>query len=113
MSVYPGEGLRAMGSTRRIRALERASRADPGSYRIHMRVATAQAERGNCRSARKHAEAARYLYPRAPEPRRGHEPGDCRKLRPGDDARTLYGDLRTVLGDSLNDRPRRSRLYSG
>ncbi len=69
MSVYPEEGMRA-GPIRRIRAMERASRADPGSYRLHMRVATAQAERGNCRSARKHAEAARYLYPRAPEPAR-------------------------------------------
>jgi len=70
MSVYPDEGLRAMGAAGRVRALERASRADPGSYRLHMRVATAQADRGNCRSARKHAEAARYLYPRAPEPAR-------------------------------------------
>jgi O-antigen ligase len=63
MSVYPDGG-------RLLRWVERAARADPGSYRLHMRAATLNADRGNCRRARAHAEAARYLYPRAPEPGR-------------------------------------------
>ncbi|MFN2567598.1 MAG: O-antigen ligase family protein [Gemmatimonadaceae bacterium] len=67
MSLYPEEGLRA-SPVRRLAAIRRASRADPGSYRIHMRAAKALAERGNCSEARKHARAARHLYPRAPEP---------------------------------------------
>jgi hypothetical protein len=70
MSVYPDGGLRARGPIAHLRAIERASRADPGSYRLHMRAATGHADRGNCRRARVHAEAARYLYPRAPEPGR-------------------------------------------
>jgi O-antigen ligase len=70
MSVYPELGMRAMGPLAHLRAIERASRADPGSYRLHMRAAVGHADRGNCRRARVHAEAARYLYPRAPEPGR-------------------------------------------
>jgi hypothetical protein len=70
MSVYPDGGLRARGPIAHRDAVERASRADPGSYRLHMRAATINADRGNCRRARVHAEAARYLYPRAPEPGR-------------------------------------------
>ncbi|MDQ3950452.1 MAG: O-antigen ligase family protein [Gemmatimonadota bacterium] len=68
MSVYPERGLRALGPIAHLRAVERASRADPGNYRLHMRAATGHADRGNCRRARAHAEAARYLYPHAPEP---------------------------------------------
>jgi hypothetical protein len=63
MSVYPDGG-------RLLRGVERAARADPGSYRLHMRAATMNADRGNCRRARVHAEAAKYLYPRAPDPGR-------------------------------------------
>ena len=70
MSVYPELGLRRMSPMAYRTAIERAARADPGSYRLHMRAATVNAERGNCGGARKHAEAARYLYHRAPEPRR-------------------------------------------
>jgi O-antigen ligase len=70
MSVYPDGGLRARGPIANLRAIERASRADPGNYRLHMRAATGHADRGNCGRARVHAEAARYLYPRAPEPGR-------------------------------------------
>jgi O-antigen ligase len=68
MSVYPEPGLHALRPRERLRALERASRADPGSYRLHMRAALAQAERGDCRRARAHAHSARRLYPEAPEP---------------------------------------------
>jgi O-antigen ligase len=70
MSLYPDGGLRRRSPLGELRAIERASRADPGSYRLHMRAATRLADRGNCRRARVHAEAARYLYPRAPEPAR-------------------------------------------
>ena len=70
MSVYPELGLRRMSPMAYRTAIERAARADPGSYRLHMRAATVNAERGNCGRARVHAEAARYLYHRAPEPRR-------------------------------------------
>ena len=68
LALYPEAGR--VGSTAHLRAIERASRADPGSYRLHMRAANGHAQRGNCRRARVHAEAARYLYPRAPEPAR-------------------------------------------
>jgi len=70
MSVYPERGPRARGPIAYVRAVERAARADPGSYRLHMKAATTLAERGRCRDARKHAQAARHLYPRAPEPGR-------------------------------------------
>ena len=50
--------------------LEQASRMDPGSYRIHMRLAEAYTRRGSCERARRHALAARKLYPSAPGPRR-------------------------------------------
>jgi O-antigen ligase len=50
--------------------LEMAVRADPGSYRIRMRLAQAYAETRLCNRARPQAMAARALYPSAPEPRR-------------------------------------------
>jgi hypothetical protein len=54
----------------RTTTLERASLLDPGSYRIHMRLAQAWVGRGNCQRARPHARAARRLMPNAGEPRR-------------------------------------------
>ena len=57
------------GSTRSSE-VERASALDPGSYRIHMRLAEAYARRGSCTNVRVHAGAARALYPNAPAPRR-------------------------------------------
>jgi len=50
--------------------LERASTLDPGSYRIHTRLAQAYRARGDCRHAVPHARAARALFPNAAEPRR-------------------------------------------
>ncbi|GEM_PF-193854 len=50
--------------------LELASRADPGSYRIHLRLAEAYEKGRACSRSRVHARAARALYPSAPEPRR-------------------------------------------
>jgi O-antigen ligase len=51
-------------------AMERASRVDPGSYRIHMLLAQSWQEAGRCDRARPHAEAARSLFPNYPAPRR-------------------------------------------
>ena len=50
--------------------MERAAELDPGSYRIHMRLADAHARRGSCKNARPHAEAARALFPNAAAPKR-------------------------------------------
>ena len=62
MALYTG--------TTRASVLERASATDPGSYRIHIRLAEAYLQRGNCTKVRVHATAARKLFPSAPEPRR-------------------------------------------
>jgi O-antigen ligase len=50
--------------------LERASSLDPGSYRIHIRLAQSYRARGDCPRAVAHARAARALFPSAAEPRR-------------------------------------------
>lgn len=52
------------------KALERASSLDPGSYRIHIRLAEAYKSRGDCGHSRIHAGAARALFPSAPAARR-------------------------------------------
>ena len=57
------------GSTRTSR-LERAAMLDPGSYRIHLRLAEGYLRRGSCSRARAHAAAARDLFPNAPAPKR-------------------------------------------
>ncbi|NUQ93371.1 MAG: O-antigen ligase family protein [Gemmatimonadaceae bacterium] len=56
------------GTTRRT-VLEEASSYDPGSYRIHLRLAQAYLARGSCKPATAHARAARKLYPEAGEPK--------------------------------------------
>jgi len=63
----------AMGvveSTTRSSGVERAAALDPGSYRIHLRLAEAYARRGSCKNVRIHAGAARALYPNASVPKR-------------------------------------------
>jgi hypothetical protein len=50
-------------------ALERASLLDPGSYRVHMRLAEAYLNAGRCDRARPEGRAARDLYPTAEAPR--------------------------------------------
>ncbi|MDB4882691.1 MAG: hypothetical protein JWL95_1457 [Gemmatimonadetes bacterium] len=62
MSIYSG--------STRASVVERASALDPGSYRIHMRLAEAYARRGSCANVRTHASAARDLFPNAAAPRR-------------------------------------------
>ena len=53
----------------RISAIVSASRMDPGSYRIHMRLAESYIGRGDCDAAVNQARAARRLFPNAGEPR--------------------------------------------
>jgi hypothetical protein len=51
------------------RPLELASRIDPGSYRVQLRIAEADERRGHCEAVIVHATAARKLFPSAPAPR--------------------------------------------
>jgi O-antigen ligase len=48
----------------------RAALYDPGSYRIHIRLAQSYATRGDCKRVRQYAGAARELFPNAAEPKR-------------------------------------------
>jgi thioredoxin-like negative regulator of GroEL len=57
-------------TTSRVTQLEQASVRDPGSYRIHVRLAEGYVRRGSCKRAIAHASAARALLPNAPQPRR-------------------------------------------
>ncbi|MDB4892535.1 MAG: hypothetical protein JWL61_4390 [Gemmatimonadetes bacterium] len=54
----------------RTATLERASALDPGSYRIHVRLAQLYIGRGDCRRGRPHAQAARKLFPSSPPAKR-------------------------------------------
>lgn len=56
-------------SSTRQSALERAALYDPGSYRIHMRLAESYLNSGRCDRARSAARSARDLYPMASTPR--------------------------------------------
>jgi O-antigen ligase len=55
--------------------LELATRMDPGSYRIQLRLAESYAHGRSCARARPHAAAARALFPNAPAPR--HVLAEC------------------------------------
>jgi O-antigen ligase len=57
-------------SSTRASRVERAAELDPGSYRIHLRLAEAYARRGSCKNVRAHAGAARELFPNAAAPKR-------------------------------------------
>ena len=57
-------------SSTRASRIERAAELDPGSYRIHLRLAEAYAKRGSCANVRLHAGMARELYPNAAAPKR-------------------------------------------
>jgi O-antigen ligase len=54
----------------RLSTIERAARLDPGSYRIHLKLAEAYVARGECARARPPARTARALLPNAAEPKR-------------------------------------------
>jgi hypothetical protein len=49
-------------------ALELAAKVDPGSYRIHMRLAQQWRAAARCDRARPHAQRARELFPNHPAP---------------------------------------------
>jgi O-antigen ligase len=57
-------------SASRVAVIERSSSFDPGSYRIHLRLAQLYANRGDCGRSRPHAAMARKLFPSAPAARR-------------------------------------------
>ena len=70
-ALVPGrDPMSIFATTSRATELERASLLDPGSYRIHMRLADAHLRRGNCKRVIAHATPARELYPHAARPRR-------------------------------------------
>jgi hypothetical protein len=58
----------ALADGRSREGLELAAKVDPGSYRIHMLLATAWRDDGRCDRARPHAERARELFPNHPAP---------------------------------------------
>lgn len=62
MSVY--------ATSARSPTLERASALDPGSYRIHVRLAQLYVGRGDCTHGRAHANAAKKLFPSSPAAKR-------------------------------------------
>jgi type IV secretory pathway TrbD component len=51
-----------------VAAYDHAATADPGSYRIQMRIAELGAERARCDLVKRHARRAHDLFPAAPEP---------------------------------------------
>lgn len=53
----------------RVAIVRRASLLDPGSYRMHVRLAENYLSRGSCTNAVSHARAARGLFPNSPRPR--------------------------------------------
>jgi hypothetical protein len=64
MALYVSAPATAAGDRR----LELAAQADPGSYRIQMRLAELYLEGRSCNRARTHARAAEALFPTAPAP---------------------------------------------
>jgi O-antigen ligase len=71
--VRSGGQLAAMSlyaTSARSAVLERASAMDPGSYRIHVRLAQLYIGRGDCKRGRVHANAAKQLFPSSPAAKR-------------------------------------------
>jgi len=69
-SAFQIAAIATFSTSTRLASLDQASSYDPGSYRIHTRVAAAYLSRGDCARVRPHARAARALFPNAAEPRR-------------------------------------------
>lgn len=63
-------GAMTLFKSESLRAREWAARLDPGSYRIHMLLGDALADRRRCAGAAEHARAAAELFPDYPAPRR-------------------------------------------
>jgi O-antigen ligase len=68
-SFTQSSAMGVFSSSSRASVLEAASTLDPGSYRIHVRLAAAYVRRGSCTKARPHARAAKALFPNAAEPK--------------------------------------------
>jgi len=68
-SFTQSSAMGVFSSSTRASVLEAASTLDPGSYRIHVRLAAAYLRRGSCTKAKPHARAAKALFPNAAEPR--------------------------------------------
>jgi O-antigen ligase len=62
--------IATFGADSHIGTIERAAWLDPGSYRIHLKLAQAYVARGECARARPEARTARALFPNAAEPKR-------------------------------------------
>lgn len=69
-SAWQVRAMSVYSTSNRTSQLERSSSLDPGSYRIHLRLAEGYQRRGSCTRARAHASAARALFPNAPAPKR-------------------------------------------
>jgi O-antigen ligase len=69
-SSFQLAAITTFSTSTRLASLDHASSFDPGSYRIHARLAASYLSRGDCARARPHARAARALFPSAVEPRR-------------------------------------------
>jgi O-antigen ligase len=68
-SATQASAMEVFSTSNRASVLEAASTLDPGSYRIHVRLAAAWINRGSCTRAKPHARAARALFPDAAEPK--------------------------------------------
>jgi hypothetical protein len=68
-SAFQVAAMATYTASTRQSALERAALYDPGSYRIHMRLAESYLNSGRCDRARSAARSARDLYPMASTPR--------------------------------------------
>jgi hypothetical protein len=64
------QAMAVFSTTTRTARLEQASALDPGSYRIHLRLAQNYLLRGNCKKVISHATAAQELFPNAQKPKR-------------------------------------------
>jgi O-antigen ligase len=69
-SVAQLAAIATFSANTHIATIERAASLDPGSYRIHLKLAEAYVARGECARARPQARAARALLPNAAEPKR-------------------------------------------
>jgi O-antigen ligase len=68
-SVSELGAMAVFSSSEKLGRLEWAARLDPGNYRIQMLLGYAWRNHGRCDLARRHAEAARELFPNHPAPR--------------------------------------------
>jgi O-antigen ligase len=69
-SVSQLVAMEMFSSATTVAAYDHAATADPGSYRIQMRIAELAAERARCDLVKRHAMRAHDLFPAAPEPTR-------------------------------------------